>query len=213
MGWFFGGSSFDTSKSMKCFSNEFNGRCGGCVYMNPHNYSTGLFSGYTYKCTKKGGYYRWDDRPCYSIEYVDPEKVDCCERYKDFTGRKYFILSAICEILGIDSNNKLMTEIKSLIDVVRKDGTTQREAIAYDEFGPEIADNLRSDSERVEICNYLLKDYIAPIYCFIRNNKLYEAIEMYENMVRFLFYRYQRMNNYEEIIETKCFENPKIKIK
>ncbi len=213
MGWLFSSSSFDTSKSMKCFNNELYGKCGGCEYMNSRNYSSGLFSGYSYKCVKKGGYYKWNDRVCYSVEYVDPEKIDCCERYKDFTGRKYFILSAISEILGFSLDNRLFTEIIALTDIVRSDESTAREAIGYDAFGPEIADMLRMDRNRVELCNYLLYNYLVKVYSLIDLKKEEEAIKLYEDMVRFLFYRYRNMENQSEIIDAQIFENAKIKIK
>ena len=96
---------------------------------------------------------------------------------------------------------------------MRNDESKTREAIGYDKFGPEIADNLRCDSDRIELCNYLLNEYIIKIYCLIGYNKLDEAIAMYENMVRFLFYRYNNMNNYAEMIDVKLFENKKILIK
>lgn len=211
MGWLFGdSSSFDTSKSMRCFNNELYGKCGGCDYMNPRNYTSGLFSGYSYKCVNKGGYYHWDERACYNVSYVDPERVDCCERYKDFTGRKYFILTAICEILGIDENNRLFQEIKTLIDLVRSDDETTREAISYDEFGPDIADKLRNDEERVNICEFLLKEYLIKIYSFIGLNNTSAAIEVYKNMVMYLYVRYRNMDNYRELINAKQFENPKV---
>ena len=213
MGWLFGGPSFDTSKSMRCFNNELYGVCGGCVYMNPKNYTSDLFSGYSFKCTRTGGYYKWNESACSMADCVDPERIDCAERYKDFTGRKYFILTAIAEILGFSLDNRLFTEIISLIDVIRNDKSMSREAIGYDKFGPEIADNLRRDNDRIELCNYLLENFIVKIYCLIGLNKLDEAITLYENMVRFLFYRYKNINNYAEIIEVNHFVNPKLLVK
>ena len=214
MGWLFdSGPSFNTSKSSSCFYNELYGYCGGCNQMNPKNYSSGFFSGYSYKCERTGGYYSWHERACSRVEYLDPGRVDCCERYRLFTGRRYHILTVICEVLGFGYNNRLITEIIALIDSVRSDKSKSREAIGYDEFGPEIANMIRCDQDKVELCNYLLYNYIVKIYSLIGYNKLDEAIEMYENMVRFLFYRYKNKDNYAEMINANQFENKKILIK
>lgn len=213
MGWLFSSSSFDTSKSMRCFNNELVGLCGGCVYLNPKNFTSGLFSGYSYKCTRTGGYCKWNERSCSRVEWVDPERVDCSERYKDFTGRKYFILTAICEILGISENNRLFQEIKTLIDLVRTDESTTKEAIGYNSFGPELANNLRHDEERVNISQYLLENYLIKIYSLIGLNNTSEAINTYKDMVMYLYMRYRNMDNYAELIDAKQFENPKILLK
>ena len=213
MGWFFSSSSFDTSRSMKCFNNELYGVCGGCVYMNPRNYNSGLFSGYSYKCTKRGSYYPWRDRACRSVEYVDPERIDCCERYKEFSGRKYFILTAIFEILGISLDNRMYEEIKILIDLVRSDESTTRESIGYDIFGQEIADKLRHDPDNVYLCYQLMENYIIKIYTAINLNEHAEAIKIYENMVIYLFNRYNNMENFSEMLQINRFEKNKVKIK
>lgn len=202
-----------SSRSMECFNNELNGVCGGCTYMNPRNYTSGLFSGYTYKCTKQGGYYRYDSKACSKVMYVDPEKVDCCERYKDFTGRKYFILSAISEILELDENNRLISTIKSLIDKVRSDETTFKEACFYDQFGPDIADCLRNDINKKEICQRLLHNDLVNIYCLISLGNEDEAIELYKNMVMNLYFKYRNQNNYNELINPFIFENKKVLVK
>ncbi len=214
MGWLFGSSSsFDTSRSMKCFNNELYGKCGGCNYMNPENYTSGFFSGYSYKCTKKGGYYPWNDRVCYSVDYVDPERIDCVERYYNFTGRRYFILTAIFEILGFSLDNRMYIEIKSLIDSVREDETTKIEAIEYDIVGMDIANCLRKDEDKLELCNRLFENYILKLYCLVELNDIKSAIELYKNMVEYLYIRYRNRDNYQDLIEAKKFENPKLKIK
>ena len=123
------------------------------------------------------------------------------ERYRLFTGRRYYILTAICDVLGIDYDNRLITEIRALIDIVRSDKTKTREAIGYEKYGEEIANMIRCDNNRVELCEYLLDNFIVKIYCYIGYNNLSEAITLYENMVKYLYYRYKNMDNYAEIIK------------
>ncbi len=213
MGLFFSSSSFNKAKSIICFNNNLVGKCASCTYMNPKNYLSGFFSGYKYHCVLKGGYYPWDDRPCRSLVEVDPEKVDCAERYYNFTGRRYFILTAIFEILGFNLDNRMYTEIKSLIDSVREDEATKVDAIEYDIVGMDIANCLRNDENRIEVCNDLFKNYLIKIYSLVVLKQKEEAVTLYREMVKNLYIRYRNMDNYSELIDAKRLETPKLKIK
>ena len=51
----------------------------------------------------------------------------------------------------------------------------------------------------------MLKAFIA-----IDDNRLEDAINTYKDMVKFLFIRYSRKDNYETIIDTDAITNPKI---
>ena len=203
MGWF--SSSFDKGKSIRCFNDKLVGTCGSCKNMNPDNYTSGLFSGYKYKCEEMRSYMCWDDRTCRRLNEVDPGIIDCVDRYYRFSGRKYFILTAILEILGIDMNKVLYTEIEAMIDLVREDSTTEVESIEYDIVGMDIANQLRKDENRVELCEYLYHKYIIEIYKFIGHNKTNEAINLYKEMVKKLFIYYNNKENYGEIIDAKIF--------
>ena len=213
MGWFFSSSSFDTGKSSRCFYDNLKGKCASCKNMNPDSYTSSLFSGYKYKCEEVGSYYSWDDRTCRRLDEVNPGIVDCVERYYKFTGKRYFILTAIFEILGIDLNSRLYTEISSLIDLVREDSTTEAEAIEYDIVGMNIANCLRKDRNNIEICNDLLENYIVKIYSLIGLNNTNEAIKLYKEMVKKLFIRYNNKENYSQIIDIEPLKKSKIIVK
>ena len=207
MGFFddlFSSPSFNKAKSSQCFYNELYGKCGGCTSLNPSNCSSSLLSGYKYKCLQRGSYVSWNERACSKVNYLDPEKVNTCERYKIFRGRNYYILTAIFEILGIDMNNNLYKEISNLIDSVREDDATEKEAIGYDTFGLELANKLRNDDERVDIANFLLHNYLVKVYCASKLNKRDEAIEIYKEMVEYLFIRYRKIEN--NFVKIKLFE-------
>ena len=175
---------------------------------------------FKYKCGPKSGWlgreYRYlsEQRECFREGRELWYKRDFEELYRRLKQeRRYFILTAICDILGMDRDNRIYKEVKALIDLVRSDETTQKEAIAYDSFGPEIAERLRQDPERVNICNYLLNNYLVQIYIHIGLNNTTEAINVYRNMVEYLFIRYRNMDNYSELINSSNFENPKVMIK
>lgn len=211
MGLFFSSSSFNTAKSSQCFYDKLVGLCGSCENMKPKNFTSGLFSGYKYKCTSTGGYCAWNEKTCRRLVEIDPEKVDCVERYYNFTGRRYFVLTAIFEILNIDMDKPLYTKISSLIDSIREDASTEVEAIEYDIIGMDIANCLRKDENRVDLCNYLLENYIIKIYCLIGYNKINEAVTMYKDMVRSLYIRYRNIDNYNEIINSELLTKNKMK--
>ena len=211
MGWLFSSSSFNTSKSMECFNRNMVGKCAACEVFNPKNYVSGMFSGYKYHCARNNAYYKWDEPACRRIQEIDPERVDCVQRYYDLTGRRYFILTAIFEILGIPFENRLYTEIAAMIQSSREDMTTRVDAIEYDIVGMDIANCLRNDANKTQICADLLNDDIVKIYCLIETNKTNEAMIMYREMVKKLYIRYRQKDDYAELIDAKTFGNNKIK--
>ena len=211
MGWLFSSSSFNTSKSMECFNRYLAGTCSSCEYFNPKNCISGMFSGSKYHCSKNNAYYPWNDRVCSKISEIDPERIDCVQRYYDLTGRRYFILTAIFEILGIPFENRIYTEIAAMIQAGREDMTTRVDAIEYDIVGMDIAMCLRNDPNKTEICGEIFNNDLVKIYCLIETNKTDEAMLIYREMVKKLYIRYRSKEDYAEIIDTKTFEINKVK--
>lgn len=205
MGWLFSSSSFNTSKSMQCFNEKLVGKCVSCELFNPKNYINGMFSGYKYHCARINAYVKWDEPACRRISEIDPERVDCVERYYNVSGRRYFILTAIFEILGIPFENRIYTEIAAMIQAGREDMTTRVNAIEYDIVGMDIAICLRNDPNKTEICADLLNNDLVKIYCLIETNKTDEAMLIYREMVKKLYIRYREKNDYAEIIDSKTF--------
>ena len=210
----------NTEKFYKRIKSEFGECCAVCQYIDINSFDRGWRGEVKYKCDRTWSakyMFLTDHQSCYREKRYIYYDRDYEMVYKKILEERkyyrYFILTAIFEILGFSYDNRLFTEIKVLIDLVRSDESTTREAIGYDSFGPEIADELRMDSERVNLCNYLLKEYLIKIYSLIELNKTIDAIKIYENMVRFLFYRYKEMDNKAELIKAKSFENNKILVK
>ena len=210
----------NTERYYRKIKSEFGECCAVCQYIDFNSFDKGWRGEVKYKCDRTWSakyMFLTDHQSCYREKrYIYYDRDYEMVYQKILEERKYyryFILTAICEILGFSYDNRLFTEIKALIDLVRSDESTTREAIGYDSFGPEIADRLRMDPDRENLCNYLLNQYIIKVYSLIGFKKLDEAIKVYENMVRFLFYRYKNVDNYAEIIQAKRFENPKLMIK
>ena len=173
-----------------------------------------------YKCGPNSGWlgkeyhFLSEQKSCFREGIRLWQKRDFEEIYKRLQEeRRYFILTAICDILGSSRENRLFREIKTLIDLVREDSETEKEAIGYDSFGPEIANKLRIDKDNVSICNFLVENYLKNIYISIGLNQQEEAINTYKDMVMYLYMRYRNIDNYNEIVDAKQFENPKILVK
>jgi len=156
-----------------------------------------------------------------AISEVSDRRLDCyCQKYRrtyrlsepkcrdyikdrsrnyDFWRRiyTYYILTAVCDILGISKDNAIYQEIMTLISLVREDVTTVNEANEYDTVGPVIADRLRNDLDNINISNFIFNNYLVNVYCLIKLNRTDEAIELYKNMVEFLMIRY-RNNELED---------------
>ena len=207
MGWLFSSSSFNTAKSMECFNEKLVGYCASC---DKYNLKQSLSNNKRH-CARINAYLRWNEPACSRVSEIDPETVDCVARYYDLTGRRYFILTAIFEILGIPFENRLYTKIAAMIQSSREDMTTRVDAIEYDIVGMDIANCLRNDADKTQICADLLNDDIVKIYCLIETNKTDEAMIMYREMVKKLYVRYRQKDDYAELIDAKTFENNKIK--
>ena len=207
MGWLFSSSSFNTAKSMECFNEKLVGYCASC---DKYNLKQSLSNNKRH-CARINAYLRWNEPACSRVFEIDPERVDCVARYYDLTGRRYFILTAIFEILGIPFENRLYTEIAAMIQSSREDMSTRVDAIEYDIVGMDIANCLRNDANKTQICADLLNDDIVKIYCLIETNKTDEAMIMYREMVKKLYIRYRQKDDYAELIDAKTFENNKIK--
>ncbi|MBR3661592.1 MAG: hypothetical protein IKN63_06840 [Bacilli bacterium] len=213
MGWLFGsGSGFNAGRSSEYFYKYFAGKCASCEYFDINNRtSSSVLFGEKYKCTKRGSSVSWRENTCSRLKELSPSVVDCYQRYIKLT--RYYILTAICDILGIDENNRIYQEISALISTVREDETTIKEATLYNTYGPELADMLRSDSDKVSICEFLLENYLTKVCINIGFNKINEAINDYQDMVEYLYLRYKNIDNYAELIDSKGFENPKVLVK
>ena len=208
MGWF----SSSNDKSIRCLNEYFLRTCGSCMRLNTSSIRSGKaycsYVSYAHRLDESVGGCRKYEGP------VDPEKRDYADLYYELTGRRYyFILTVICEVLGIDQNHELYQEFKALIQLVRSDSSTEKEAVAYNAFGFEISEKLIKDENAYNICSFLLTNYLSKAFILIKENKPEEAISVYKEMVTFLFIKYRKEENYSNIIKEEAFQNPKILIK
>ena len=194
MGFF---SSFHSDK----FSTH-QGQCGSCAHSSV---STSRLSCY---CNKRRATYKLDEPKC---RYYENNRSRNYDFWRDIY--TYYVLTAICDILGIDKNNELYQEFVALIQLVRSDASMEKEAVAYNAFGPMIATFLYQDPNGVELCKNLLTTYLAKAFIAIKENRQEDAIRIYEDMIKFLFVRYRNVEDFSNIIDQNQFPNPKVMIK
>lgn len=203
----FWSSSYNNRDSIKCLNDYFLGTCGSCSLLNGYEAENRYGNGKAY-CSHVSYGHRLDEtaRGCRKYDGpVDPNKRDYTKLFYNLKGREYrgyYILTAICKVLGISLESDFYNEIKTLIQLVRADGSTQKEAIGYDTFGEKIAEDLMKDGNSFEICKVLLTTYLTKVYLLIKQNNQEEAIEVYKQMVTFLYSRYKNIDNQETLIDS-----------
>ena len=77
--------------------NNFDGRCGSCIYLNTNDYVTGRDS--LCKCTLRGQYYELNSKQCSSHKY-DRGK-DYYNLAKRARGTRFYVVTAIFNKLGL----------------------------------------------------------------------------------------------------------------
>lgn len=212
----FWGSSRETESlnAKNDIRREYGRCCALCEKLDLSNVLPSSWGSDKYRCSR--GYWckLTESNSCCSEISADPRYGrDFTEVYRMIKGRRYFILTVICEVLGISEDYEFYQEIKTLIQLVRQDSTTEKEAVGYDTFGPEIAVNLLNDPNVVELCKSLLANYLTRAFILIKENKQEEAIQVYKDMVTFLFIRYRNAEDYSNLISGESFENKKVLIR
>ena len=191
---------FDSFHS-NSFSTHQN-QCGSCARSIVSQNSLTCY------CEKYHSTYRLDDNVCRDYEYDRSKNYDFWRRI--YT---YYILTAISDILNISKYGDLYQNFMTLIQLVRSDETTSMESCMYNVYGPMLANCLYNDSNKVEVCKYLLTNYLLKAFIAISENRLEDAISIYEEMVRFLYEKYTRENNFENIIDVDVIAKPKVLVK
>ena len=163
------------------------GQCGSCAHSSV---STSRLSCY---CNKRRATYKLDEPKC---RYYENDRSRNYDFWRD-----------------IYKNNELYQEFVALIQLVRSDASMEKEAVAYNAFGPMIATSLYQDPNGVELCKNLLTTYLAKAFIAIKENRQEDAIRIYEDMVKFLFVRYRNVEDFSNIIDQNQFANSKVMIK
>lgn len=147
------------------------------------------------------------DKYC-SIMSYKRSTSEANELYRNSRAHGYYVLTALTIILNLDNNNEYLESFKYLKDYVLPQSNEGIEFInKYDEFGPEIADNLYNDESNISYSIYLLDCYIKPMTNYIKNNQYKEAFNIFKNCFNTLQNKYKINKGKRYILTTKKLHN------
>lgn len=151
------------------------------------------------ECENKNGKFPCTN-PRSNYEYVSA-RMGKCNAFTDILnskrgeGRKedlmriskshgYYIVTAVCDILGIGTNNVYMEYFMYVRDVVMPNLAYGEEWIKdYEEFGPKIAGAILNSENREELAGKILLECLEPFVELMAESRVDEAITVYQNMV------------------------------
>ncbi len=94
--------------------------------------------------------------------------------------RDYYIVSAICKILGLGRDNDYMNNFMYVRDVILPNLVGGNEwCEEYDEFGPKIAEKLQEEKNAVEIATNLKDNYLDIFVELMNEGNVDDAITVY----------------------------------
>ena len=158
--------------------------CASCTWMNENQNSRKYF------CNMKGDW-RYAN---------DPKCGNYCEAYsRSDSGREnmyryssgYYRTTAILNIIrALDNNYQIHTLGDFIENTLRKDMQYFPLLVAYEIIGPQIAERLQEDPNKIKIATTMFYQYIKPTIKAIEENKTEDAINIYKTMTIELAKRY-----------------------
>ena len=163
--------------------------CAACTYMNENqNYGK-------YYCTRKGEWRKASDPKCYSF----------CEAYSRSNGgrenmyyysSRYYITTAVLGVMRALDNNYQIKVIGDFIEnTLRQDMQYFPLLVAYEIVGPQIANALKEDKDKIRVAASMYYTYIKPTVEAIENNETENAVNIYKKMTLELAKRYNINTN------------------
>lgn len=130
---------------------------------------------------------RYGERLCsYSRRYErsDQNTYGC----RGFIYAERAVLTKVCELLSLDAQPWF-----AAFDRVREQYLLPCRwewLMAYCAAGPQLAERMDADNERIAVAQTLLQKYLVPARCLAEQGANRQAAEMYRNMVSMLKKRY-----------------------
>ncbi len=96
----------------------------------------------------------------------------------------YYIVTAVCDILGLTHDNIYLDYFMYVRDVVMPNLAYGKEWIEdYEEFGPKIAEAINNAENKEEIAGRILNECLNPFVELMISGNVDTAIEVYQKMV------------------------------
>ncbi len=168
--------------------------CADCSYLDYKMCEYGK-----YRCSRKYEYRYADDKECiyfcenkYSsdleIKYrSEREKKDAINNSIKSRNGGCYITTIIVDTLNLGDNNYSLNIIRNFRNnYLQKDNKYKILLLDYDLLGPIIANSIRNDKNKLNVCQNMYNLYIIAITNDIENNKYDDAIIKYVNMTEIL---------------------------
>lgn len=176
--------------------------CSECTYLKIEDGDT---KGGKFWCK----YHEWvyaDEIECgnFCRAYSRPSEVSAsAERYsKD---HRYYILTAICKLLGMDHYNIHLDALRNLSDNYLSRCDLGKDLLKkYDIIGPKVASYIENSPYSLSIAETLLQNFIIPTTNYVEHNDFKKATRLYIHMT-------ERLMEYYKIDLTNddCVQKPK----
>ena len=165
----------------------FDADCSYCRYLCPNDEKKGKFY-----CEKKREYVSARARLCsMAAEVMGRPNCDKERLRKISKEHGYYVVTAITEILELDSNNQYMESFKYLRDVVLPEMPYYHQFIEeYETIGPELADRLREDTDGRDFAEYLRVYFLERFVSQFLSNNVDNAVATYSLMLGIIKERY-----------------------
>lgn len=119
-----------------------------------------------------------------------PEVCESAERYSQ--DHRYYILTAICKILGMDHYNVHLNALKNLSDNYLSKCSVGRDLLGkYDIVGPIVASHIENSPYKLSIATTLLQNFIIPTTNCVEKNDFKGATRLYISMTERLMEYYK----------------------
>lgn len=158
--------------------------CASCTYMNENQHYG------NYYCTTKGEWRKASDPKC----------CNYCEAYSRSNGGRenmyyyssnYYITTAILNIIrALDKNYQIETLSNFIENVLRNDSKYFPLLFAYEIIGPQIAEKLQADKDKIKVAVTMFYQYIKPTIKSIEEKNTDTAVEIYKTMTIELAQKY-----------------------
>lgn len=160
--------------------------CASCTYLGENGDSYGKFY-----CRFKGDRYACDPKCNLYIEAYSRSSYGRENMYEYSRDHKYYITTTILNILKCPNNNIYLKTIRDFTNITLKQNMQYFPLLfAYEIIGPEIAQKLQEDKNRIKVAATMFYKYIKPTVIAIRNKETEKAIETYKTMTLELAQRY-----------------------
>ncbi len=173
----------------------FDADCADCRQVDPNSGVKGK-----YYCEKHKDYVSANKRICKDAAEVMGRPTcdkNAMRRYSKEHG--YYVVTAITEILELDSDNQYMESFKYLRDIVLPEMPYYQDFIEeYENIGPDLADRLRKDANGRDFAEYLRAYFLDRFVSQFVANNVDNAVATYSLMLGQIKERYGLSQEEEE---------------